>query len=136
MSPELGLALVLAACCAFGGWRRFVDGRTRNDRGHGGLTATDIGQELGERATLLQFSTAFCSPCRTTRSVLARTSAAVPGVAHVEVDAESNLDLVRRLDINRTPTTLLLDGDGKIRNRVVGVPRQTELLSALADATA
>ena len=28
----------------------------------------------------------------------------VAGVAHVEIDAESHLDLVRRLDIRRTPT--------------------------------
>lgn len=132
MTPEIGLALVLAACCAFGAWRRFNDGRTRNDNQHGRLTPAEIGEQLGESATLLQFSTTFCAPCRTTRVVLSRTAEAVPGVAHVEVDAESNLDLVRRLDINRTPTTLLLDGAGRIRNRVVGVPQQDHLLAALA----
>ena len=53
--------------------------------------------ELGERATLLQFSSAFCAPCRATRRTLAEVAAMVPGVTHVEVDAEHHLDLVRRL---------------------------------------
>lgn len=132
MTPAIGLALVLAACCAFGAWRRFSDGRARQDDKHGKLTASEIGEDLGEAATLLQFSTTFCAPCRTTRVVLSRTADVVPGVAHVEVDAESNLDLVRRLDINRTPTTLLLDQAGRVRNRVVGVPQQEQLLAALA----
>ena len=35
------------------------------------LTAEQVG-ELGPRATLLQFSTAFCAPCRATRRVLGR----------------------------------------------------------------
>jgi len=132
MTPEVGLALVLAGCCLFGAWRRFSDGRTKRDDGHGLLSAQDIGEQLGADATLLQFSSAFCAPCRTTRSVLSRTADVLPGVAHIEVDAESNLDLVRRLDINRTPTTLLLDADGRVRNRVVGVPQPEQLLSALA----
>jgi hypothetical protein len=51
------------------------------------LAAADLGADLGERATLVQFSTAFCQPCRATRRVLDEVSGLVPGVAHVEVDA-------------------------------------------------
>src|SRR5690606_16285021 len=43
------------------------------------LSAADIGGELGERATLVHFSTAFCQPCRATRRVLADVAAMVPG---------------------------------------------------------
>jgi thiol-disulfide isomerase/thioredoxin len=100
------------------------------------LTAADLGQALGERATLLQFSSAFCAPCRTTRSVLGRVADAVPGVAHVEVDAESHLDLVRRLDITRTPTTLVLDARGREIRRATGVPRNDEVLGVLTEAVA
>ncbi|MCG6498188.1 hypothetical protein MCM47_28745 [Kitasatospora sp. A2-31] len=32
------------------------------------LSAADLGGPLGERATLVQFSTAFCQPCRATVS--------------------------------------------------------------------
>src|SRR5690242_8406284 len=49
------------------------------------LRGTPYDDARGERASLLQFSSAFCAPCRTTRRVLASVADAVPGVAHVEV---------------------------------------------------
>jgi len=95
------------------------------------LTAPDVGSELGERATLVQFSSAFCQPCRVTRAVLADVAQTVPGVTHVEIDAESHLDLVRRVDVTRTPTVLVLDSAGRIRTRAVGAPRPRDVLGAL-----
>ena len=86
----------------------------------------------GERATLLQFSSAFCAPCRATRRVLAGVADVVPGVAHVEVDAEHHLDLVRRLGVLRTPTTLVLDASGREVARAAGAPKQDEVLATLA----
>ena len=91
----------------------------------------DLGSALGERATLVQFSSAFCAPCRATRVLLADVADTVPGVTHAELDAEANLDLVRELNITRTPTVLVLDADGRVRNRAVGLPRRTDLLAAL-----
>ncbi len=82
----------------------------------------------------MQFSTAFCQPCRATRRILADVSELVPGVSHVEIDAESRLDLVRRLDIMRTPTVLVLDQAGLIVKRASGQPRKADVLAALADA--
>ena len=98
------------------------------------LAPGDIGAPLGERATLVQFSTAFCQPCRATRRVLADVSSTVPGVAHVEVDAESHLDLVRRLDVRRTPTVLVLDAEGRIVRRASGQPRPVDVVAALGAA--
>ncbi len=92
------------------------------------------GNQAGERATLLQFSSAFCAPCRATRRVLGEVAEVTPGVAHVEVDAESNLDLVRRLSILKTPTTLVLDAQGCEVLRASGQPRKAEVLSALGEA--
>jgi len=96
-----------------------------------GLTAADIGSSLGSRATLVQFSTAFCSPCRATRRILADVAAMVEGVRHVEIDAESRLDLVRRLDVRRTPTTFVLGPDGQVTHRASGQPRKAEVIAAL-----
>jgi len=90
--------------------------------------------QLGARATLLQFSSAFCQPCRATRRVLAEVAALVPGVAHVEVDAESRLDVVRGMGVERTPTVILLDRDGREVRRATGVPRRSGVLAALAEA--
>jgi thiol-disulfide isomerase/thioredoxin len=98
------------------------------------LSAADLGAGLGERATLVQFSTAFCQPCRATRRILADVSELVPGVSHVEIDAESRLDLVRRLDVMRTPTVLVLDASGAIVKRASGQPRKADVLAALAAA--
>ena len=94
--------------------------------------SSGLESRLGERATLLQFSSAFCAPCRATRGVLEQVAALVPGVAHVEVDAESHLDLVRRAGVLSTPTTLLLGADGVEVERAGGVPRREAVLAALA----
>jgi thiol-disulfide isomerase/thioredoxin len=98
------------------------------------LGAAELGAELGERATLVQFSSAFCAPCRATRRVLGEVAGLVPGVTHVEIDAEAHLDLVRALDILRTPTVLVLDAGGRVVRRATGQPRRADVIAALGDA--
>ncbi|MFE2012285.1 TlpA family protein disulfide reductase [Streptomyces sp. NPDC059491] len=98
------------------------------------LGAEALGAELGERATLVQFTTAFCQPCRATRRTLAEVAAMVPGVGHVEIDAEERLDLVRELGISRTPTVLVLDGAGRVVRRAAGQPRRADVIAALGQA--
>lgn len=130
----VGLAVVVAvlvAAAVFGLVRRRRNGRLRVTDLADRLAAETLGSALGERATLVQFSSAFCRPCVATRHVLDAVAGTVPGVRHVEVDAESHLDLVRRLDVMSTPTTLLLDRTGRIRRRATGVPRREAVLAAL-----
>ncbi|OLZ73673.1 thiol reductase thioredoxin [Streptomyces sp. IMTB 2501] len=98
------------------------------------LGAAELGGELGERATLVQFSSAFCAPCRATRRVLGEVAGLVPGVTHVEIDAEAHLDLVRRLEILKTPTALVLDADGRVVRRATGQPRKADVIAALGEA--
>jgi thiol-disulfide isomerase/thioredoxin len=95
------------------------------------LSVEDLGAPLGERATLVQFSTAFCAPCRATRRTLDEVARMVDGVQHVEIDAESRLDLVRRLNIIRTPTVLVLDASGQIVQRASGQPRKADVIAVL-----
>jgi thiol-disulfide isomerase/thioredoxin len=97
------------------------------------ITGADLGLPLGNRATLVQFSTAFCAPCRATRQILAEVAGMTEGVAHVEIDAESHLDLVRRLDVRRTPTVLVVGPDGRITKRASGQPRKADVIAALGD---
>ena len=136
------VSLVLAV--GFGVFRAWRDGRfsgTHRVRGvaseaapePGVLDGHELAAGLGERATLLQFSSAFCAPCRATRRILADVAAVVPGVTHVEVDAEHHLELVRRLGIVRTPTTLVLDSGGHEVSRAAGAPRKEQVLAALAE---
>jgi thiol-disulfide isomerase/thioredoxin len=145
------LLAVLAGASAFGFWRLRTDGRMTRGQGTAAepdgtrpgesiqrpsgpaITGDDVGHALGDRATLVQFSSAFCAPCRATRQVLGGIAEAVPGVTHVEVDAESHLDLVRRLGIRRTPTTLVVDASGREVRRAAGVPRNDEVLAVLGE---
>ncbi|MFC9332040.1 TlpA family protein disulfide reductase [Kitasatospora sp. NPDC057015] len=128
--------VVLALASAFGLLRARRDGRlrvrTRDDAVR--LSAAELGAELGGRATLVQFSTAFCQPCRATRRVLGEVAGMVEGVAHVEIDAEERLELVRRLEILRTPTVLVLDAGGRVVRRAAGQPRRADIIAALGEA--
>ena len=128
----------LAIALGFGLYRRTVDGRfAAGARAPTAWTqivdslADSAPADLGERATLVQFSSAFCAPCRTTRVVLADVAASGEGVQHVEVDAEQHLELVRQLDIRRTPTTLVLDHTGREVGRATGAPRKQQVLDAI-----
>lgn len=142
----VGLAL------AVGLWRAATDGRFRGthevrggrssgveiqaetpaERPLGAALVAEVGATLGERATLLQFSSAFCAPCRATRRILADVAQVVPGVTHVEVDAEHHLEAVRRFGVLRTPTTIVLGADGTEVTRAAGAPRKEQVLAALA----
>ncbi|MET9433306.1 thioredoxin family protein [Streptomyces sp. NPDC006551] len=93
-----------------------------------------LGAPLGERATLVQFSTAFCQPCRATRRTLSEVAEMIEGVGHVEIDAEERLDLVRAMEIVRTPTVLVLDRAGRIVVRASGQPRRADVIAALGRA--
>ena len=133
----LALLVAVGAATALGLWlrrsgRRLSD--TRQIATDEVLAPDDLGAPLGERATLVQFSSAFCQPCRATRRVLDDVSRTVDGVAHIEIDAESHLDLVRRLDVRRTPTVLVLDAAGRVVRRASGQPRPVDVIAALGAA--
>lgn len=128
----LAAALVVTGVVALA--MRWKNGRfssARADDAPERLTAAQIGAPLGDRATLVQFSSAFCSPCRATRVLLTDVASIVPGVVTVEIDAESHLQLVRDLDVMRTPTVLVLDAGGVVTTRASGLPRRDQVMAAL-----
>ncbi len=130
----LVVAVVLAAASAFGFVRSGRDGRVRRRAAAAPaevLSADDVG-DLGHTATLVQFSTEWCQPCRAARRLLGEVAANDDGVRHVEIDADSRLDLVHRFAVTRTPTVLVLDHAGAVVSRVVGVPRAADLLAEVA----
>ncbi|MCW8096728.1 TlpA family protein disulfide reductase [Streptomyces tauricus] len=134
-----GLAVcvaVLVVASAYGVLNRRRSGRVRVRGRDGGkrLGAAELGEDLGERATLVQFSSAFCAPCRATRRVLGEVAELVPGVRHVEIDAESRLGLVRELEILKTPTVFVLDAEGHIVRRATGQPCKADVIAALGEA--
>ncbi|MEV1287888.1 thioredoxin family protein [Micromonospora sp. NPDC049679] len=144
--------LVLAGATAYGLWRRGRAGRLRpvaaaadrdpavssdtlaHDTGQhvDPVLLAGLGVEPGAPVTLLQFSSAFCAPCRATRRVLTEVSGVLDGVRHVEIDAESHLDAVRALDVWKTPTVLVIDHRGRVVQRATGVPAKAQVIAAVA----
>ena len=140
VAAVLALALVLGLL-----WRR-ANGRYRpvsprvaeaashaheDAAADGRLTAADLGAPLGSTATFLQLSSELCAPCRRAAVVLRELAQERPGVAHVEVDVEERLDLVRRFGVLRTPTVMLLDHDGVVVGRMSGAMSRHHAVAAL-----
>jgi thiol-disulfide isomerase/thioredoxin len=129
----LPILIVLTLASAYGFWYQRSRGKVKvKNTKQPAISAADIGSELGSRVTLVQFSSAFCTPCRATRALLTDITADLDDVTHVDIDAEKNLDLVRRLDIRSTPTTLVLDKFGVEVGRAVGAPKRAEVLATLS----
>ncbi|MGP4001097.1 TlpA family protein disulfide reductase [Streptomyces sp. 8N706] len=130
------VVLVLAGAFGLLHTRRGGRPKVRGRDGELRLGEAELEADLGQRATLVQFSSAFCQPCRATRRTLTDVVGMVEGVAHVEIDAEARLELVRTLRILRTPTVLVLDADGRIVRRASGQPRKADVIAALGEAVA
>jgi len=95
------------------------------------ISEGEFGGKYGSRLTILQFSTTFCSECRTAKSIVKDVVKDSKDITYVEVDAESNLDLVRRVDIRSTPTTIFLDSKGFEVARAKGAPKRDQLIKAI-----
>ena len=127
------LVIVLALAIAFGVWYTRSRGEFRKKKTINGpkLDAAIVGVELGSRVTMVQFSSAFCSPCRATKALLEDMVKSMPDVRYAHIDAESNLELVRKLDIRSTPTTLFLNSYGIEVGRAMGTPKRSQVMAAV-----
>ena len=95
------------------------------------ISEGEFGGKYGSRLTILQFSTTFCSECRTAKAIVKDIVKDSKDITYIEVDAESNLDLVRRVDIRSTPTTIFLDSKGYEIARAKGAPKRDQLSKAI-----
>jgi len=95
------------------------------------ISEGEFGGKYGSRLTILQFSTTFCSECRTAKAIVKDVVKDYKDITYVEVDAESNLDLVRRVDIRSTPTTIFLNNNGFEIARAKGAPKRDQLIKAI-----
>jgi thiol-disulfide isomerase/thioredoxin len=132
------LAAALLVTVAAGWWLRVRDGAVRATAEEDAQVMHPVFERLGVRPgdadlTVVQFSTAFCGPCRATKARLDQLRTTRPGLATLYVDAESHLEEVRELDVLRTPTLFYLDRSGAVVGRSSGAPRPAEL-TALVDA--
>lgn len=110
-----------------------------HNRRHGVLRDTaeapevDTG-ELGLSSTgptIVHFTAVWCGPCAAVRRVVDQVCAALPEVAHVEIDLDDNPVVARKLSVMSLPTTFIFDAQGKQRYRTAGVPKAADLKAAL-----
>ena len=134
MKTFIPLAIVLVSATGYGLWYQRTRGEFRKKKTVNGpkLTAAIVGTELGARATMVQFSSAFCTPCRATKVLLEDMVKTLSDVRYAHIDAESHLELVRKLDIRSTPTTLFLNHAGVEVGRAMGTPKRAQVHAALA----
>ena len=90
----------------------------------------DLGLPPG-RPAVVHFSAPWCGPCAGVRRVVDDVCAALPEVAHVEIDMDANPAAARELSVLSLPTTFIFDADGRQRYRSSGVPKAADLRSAL-----
>ncbi|MFF1573298.1 TlpA family protein disulfide reductase [Leifsonia sp. NPDC058292] len=125
---------VVVVATAIGLLWRARTGRVRASTAGETVRPAEVGAAgFGSGATLLQFSTEFCAPCRSTARVLGGIGAERDGVEHVEIDLTNRPDLAKRFGILQTPTTLVLDGRGTVRARIGGAARPAEVRAAIED---
>lgn len=126
------LAVLAVASAGYWWWQR-RQGRVRHVERADAVTSEQLGAQRGYYATFVQFSTPMCSKCPGTARLLTAVAGEQPHVAHIDIDASGRLDLARRFDIMRTPTTLVLDGDGLVVARMDGAPTADQAREALAE---
>lgn len=87
--------------------------------------------QLGKNVTLLQFSSAFCSPCKATAQIISHLVQGMDDAVFIQVASEENLKLVEKFDIKSTPTVIFFNRDGIEVGRAVGIPTKEQVLISI-----
>jgi len=96
------------------------------------ISEAEFAGRYGSRVTILQFSTTFCSQCRAAKALISDVVKDQSDISYLEIDAESNLALVRKVDVRSTPTTIFLDKGGYEIARATGAPKRDQLQKVIA----
>ncbi|HBS73809.1 MAG: thiol reductase thioredoxin [Microbacterium sp.] len=136
LASLLGVAVLIAVTAGIGMLVRARQGRLRRGVAHEVIQPRRLGADsLGERATLLQFSTELCAKCPGVHRTLSQIAEARDGVRHLDIDLTHRPDIAKHFHVLQTPTTLILDARGAVQSRVGGVPNRHMLELELAHLT-
>lgn len=136
-NATLVLAALLAVTMGVGAWLRWQQNRPRRVDPDEVVEPQRLGADaLGERATLLQFSTEMCGRCPAVHRTLGAIAEGHEGVLHLDVDLTHRPDIAKHFHVLQTPTTLILDRDGVVQTRFGGTPSRSAVELELARVTA
>jgi thioredoxin-related protein len=130
MKSLLPLILILALTAVVGFRYRVKKGVIKEKKGSQ-ILESELGNKYGKRATVVIFSTTFCSECRAAKALISDVTSKLSDISYIEIDAESNLELVRKVDIRSTPTTIFLDKAGFEIARATGAPKRDQLIKVI-----
>ena len=131
MNNLILLLVILIFCCIYWFFSRLKKGTIKKNRGLQ-ILESELGDKYGKRATVVIFSTTFCSECRAAKALISDVTSTLSDISYVEIDAESNLELVRKVNIRSTPTTIFLDKEGFEIARATDAPKRDQLIKAIA----
>ena len=131
MKSLLPLLLILALTAVVGFRYRVKKGVIKEKKGSQ-ILESELGKKYGKRASVVIFSTTFCSECRSAKALISDVTSTLNDISYIEIEAESNLELVRKVDIRSTPTTLFLDKAGFEIARATGAPKRDQLIKVIA----
>ncbi len=122
------LFAILLASLLVGFWLKAAQGRIKLAKSHQNFAQEfNAFGNLGKRATLIQFSTQYCAACPGSRNILTQISDKNQDINFIEIDAENNIKLARKLKILSTPTILITDTFGEELARITGIPNKKDI---------
>ncbi|MEU7138927.1 thioredoxin family protein [Nocardia sp. NPDC046473] len=137
------LAVMLLAALAVGLVLRGRDGKVRvADVVETQSVRADLLASVGVTGSgpaVLHFSADWCGPCAAVRRVVADVTGQLAESPQPPLDIEVDIDaepvLAKELNVLSLPTTFVFDSEGRERFRISGVPKVTDLRSALEPLT-
>ena len=131
MTALLALAAGLALAGVTGWLLTRRHGALRATRGEAPAVNTAALGLSAAGPTVVHFSAPWCGPCAAVRRVVDQVCDELDGVAHREIDIDTNPVAARELSVLSLPTTFIFDAAGRQRFRATGVPSVDALRSAL-----
>ena len=76
---------------------------------------------------ILYFSAAWCAPCRTLGPIIQESTR--HGVVYEKIDIDANQDLSIEYGVRNIPTLVLLDENGEVKGRKVGLQSKQDIIN-------